>query len=144
VNAGDKAAYALKKRVQFHDTDLMGVVHHANYLKYFEEARVDWLRWAGLEATHFPHCDRLLAVVSSGVEHLSPCRFGEELEINLQVRLQRLKIEFQYVIYNRSTGKPAAKGFTLHVLVDGAFKPQRPERRFKEFVENQKWTETLP
>lgn len=135
--------YKYRKTVQFYDTDVMGVVHHANYLRYFEEARVDWLRQKGLEDTHFPKCDRLLAVTSSRVIHDSPCRFGDHLEISLQVRSQRLKIEFQYVIYNAASKDLVARGSTTHVLVDGDLKPRRPDRRFLEVLENQKWIETL-
>lgn len=135
--------YKYIKKVQFYETDLMGVVHHANYLKYFEEARVDWLRTMGLADTHYPLVDRLLAVTSSQVVYDSACRFGDELEISVEVRAQRLKIEFQYVIYNPSEKKQVARGYTSHVLVDKDLKPKRPEKRFLAVVETQKWTETL-
>lgn len=138
-----ESEYKYIKTVQFYDTDLMGVVHHSNYLRYFEEARVDWLRAMGLEDTHYPKSDRLLAVMSSQVVHDSPCRFGDRLEISLQVRAQRLKIEFQYVIYNAASGARVARGSTTHVLVDKELKPRRPDRRFLEVLEKQKWTETL-
>jgi len=129
--------------VQFHETDVMGVVHHVNYLKYFEEARVAWLTWSGMRETHFPFCDRMLAVLSSQVFHDGACRFGDHIEIRLQVRVLRLKIEFQYVITKTPSGETVARGSTLHVLVDNQLKPCRPERRFVEYVEKQKWIETL-
>lgn len=136
--------YIYKKMVQFYDTDLMGVVHHANYLKFFEEARVDWLRWSGLQEFHYPFCDRLLAVTSSEVYHGAPSRFGDLLEIKLEVRVQRLKIEFQYVIYSQHQPQPVAWGRTFHVMVDESLKPRRPEKRFIEALEKEVWTETWP
>jgi acyl-CoA thioester hydrolase len=136
-----------KKMVHFHETDVMGVVHHSNYLKFFEEARVDWLRFKGLKDTHFPFCDRMLAVTETQVIHDSASRFGDELEITLQVRAQRLKIEFQYVITNPKEMKLVARGRTFHVLVDKDLKPRRPEKRFlsalAEELEKQPWIETL-
>ncbi len=135
--------YRYVKKVQFYDTDLMGVVHHSNYLRYFEEARVDWLKWMGLEDTHFPKADRSLAVISSQVSHDSPCRFGDQVEIRLEVRAQRLKIEFQYVITRLGDERLIARGRTTHVLVDKDFKLKRPHEKFLKALENQKWTETL-
>ena len=85
----------------------------------------------------------MLAVLHSQVFHDGPSRFGDELEIRLQTRVLRLKIEFQYVIYKKPENQVIARGSTLHVLLDGDLKPCRPEKRFIDFVEKQKWIETL-
>ncbi len=67
-------------RVYYEDTDLQGVVYYANYFKYMERARTEWLRALGVEQ------DRLLAqerkyfvVVDTYAEFLKPARFNEEL-----------------------------------------------------------------
>ena len=48
TQGGAGATTTLRLRVRFCDTDLMGIVHHANYLAYFEAGRVEWLRRRGV------------------------------------------------------------------------------------------------
>ena len=48
---------AIRDRVRFVETDMMGVVHHANYLRYMERARSDMLRIAGIDALSYANLD---------------------------------------------------------------------------------------
>lgn len=81
-------------RVYYEDTDLGGVVYYANYLKFMERARTEWLRAAGIEQ------DRLLAehgalfvIVSCDVRYHAPARFNEMLEVNVNL-LERRSARF--------------------------------------------------
>lgn len=134
--------FKMQRQVQFHETDLMGVVHHANYVKFFEDARVQWMLHSGIGKYHHPSMDRYLAVLNTQVQHLMPARFLDSLEVSVQVRLQGLKIEFQYAIDDLKTGRSVAKGFTSHVMVDKDLKPKKLEKAFVQEMENWQWTET--
>lgn len=136
--------FAYEKHVQFYDTDCMGVVHHANYLRYFEEARVAWLRAVGLLEVHAPFSDLSFAVLSSGCEHVSACRFGDILKIRLQVRREGAKIRFQYAVYTAQDSRLIATGHTLHVALDGQFRVGRLPESVKKQLEKETWTETWP
>lgn len=138
------AHYSYSRRVAFCDTDAMGVVHHANYLRYFEEARVDWLRRHGLNETHYPNADVVMAVVKTGVNHYKPAYFDDLLNIQLQVRGEGLKIYFQYAIYRGSENELLAVGETLHVPVNGDLKPVRMQKAMVAQLESEKWIETWP
>lgn len=133
-------AFYYDRRVAFSDTDAMGVTHHANYLRYCEEARVAWMRARDLAETHWPRSERVLALLHYQVWHLRPCTFDDLLRVYLQVRRDGLKIQFQYAIYKG--GERICEAETLHVAVDTKLKPVRPLPQFLNVLEKEKWTET--
>lgn len=131
------------RRVAFSDTDAMGVVHHSHYLRYFEEARVAWLRVRGLDRLHYPQGPMCLAVIESACQHHAPARFEEELKIYLGGRQERLKIYLQYAIVRAvRPDQVVALGSTVLVPVDSNLKPLRPPTALVEQLEKEPWTET--
>lgn len=135
--------FSYTRRVAFCDTDAMGVVHHANYVRYCEEARVDWLRVRGLDDLHFPKSDMCLAVLESEVRHLGPARFEEQLKIYMQGRQARLKIHLQYAIVRADDeDRVIALARTVLVPVSSALKAIRPPARLAEQLKREPWTET--
>ena len=69
-------------RVYFEDTDSGGVVYHANYLKFMERARTEWLRNFGLNQTKLKQEDKIMFVVRKiDIQYKIPARFNDELII---------------------------------------------------------------
>ena len=132
------------RRVAFSDTDAMGVVHHANYLRFCEEARVAWMRENGLSVVHYPQTEDVLAVLHYQVWHLKPATFEDQIKVSLQVRRQGLKIHFQYAIYKLKGDEEIriAEAETLHIPVDGNLKPVRPAQAMLKQLEKEQWIET--
>lgn len=128
------------RRVAFSDTDAMGVTHHANYMRYCEEARVAWMRARKLEDSHYPRADVVWAVLHFQIWHKKPSRFDDEIQVYLQVRRQGLKIQFQYAMYIGDTRICEAE--TLHIAVDSELRPLRPIEAYLKVLEKEKWTET--
>lgn len=133
-------SFAYERRVAFSDTDAMGVVHHANYLRFCEEARVAWMRERGLSATHYPHNDKVLAVLHYQVWHLKAATFEDAIQVRLQVRRQGLKIHFQYDLFKGD--ERIAQAETLHIPVDRELRPVRPDTQLLTQLEKEPWTET--
>ena len=70
-------------RVYYEDTDSGGVVYYANYLRYFERARTEWLRALGFEQPELAQAQQVVFVVRSiAVEYLLPARFNDALNIS--------------------------------------------------------------
>lgn len=83
-------------RVYYEDTDAGGVVFYANYLKFFERARTEWLREMGFEATSMAtELGGLFVVRAVDVEYLSPARLDDPLRIETTVAtLGGSRVEF--------------------------------------------------
>ena len=78
----ERVKFEWSARVYFEDTDSGGVVYHANYLKFMERARTEWLRTLGLDQTKLKQEDKLMFVVRKiDIQYKIPARFNDELLI---------------------------------------------------------------
>jgi acyl-CoA thioester hydrolase len=85
--------------VRFCETDLMGIVHHANYLVYFEAGRVHWLRRRGVRYEEWARRGIHLPVVESRARYRKAARFDETLTVTSTCfHVTRVTARFGYVI----------------------------------------------
>jgi acyl-CoA thioester hydrolase len=74
-------------RVYWEDTDAGGIVYYANYLKFMERARTEWLRAIGLEQGPLQHEQKLIfVIVDTQVEYKRPARYGDALIVTAHIR----------------------------------------------------------
>lgn len=100
-------------RVYYEDTDAGGVVYHAQYLKYMERARTEWLRHAGLEQDELlAEHGIVFAVTHVDLHYRRAARFNEALEVSVAARRTgRARIAFAQVITRASNpAEPLAEG----------------------------------
>ena len=82
----DDAPFSWPVRVYWEDTDAGGVVFYANYLKFFERARTEWLRGLGQSQQALREQTGAIFIVShTQVRHLAPARLDDELRITVQL-----------------------------------------------------------
>lgn len=129
-----------KHRVQYYETDEMGIVHHSNYLRFCEEARVEWAHGLGLLDYQKKGSAAMFAVYETRVRHLKPALFGDMIEIEVQSRPQGVRIFLQYRL--RARGEILAVAETVHVPMDENLKIMRLPRAMTQILEKQLWTET--
>ncbi|MEO5572874.1 MAG: tol-pal system-associated acyl-CoA thioesterase [Gammaproteobacteria bacterium] len=88
-------------RVYYEDTDAGGVVYHANYLKFMERARTEWLRYAGFEQNDLAREGILFVVRSAAVDFLKPGRFNQQLTVSVTIlKHSRTTLTFEQTIMN--------------------------------------------
>ena len=96
-SAATRPPYTWTIRVYYEDTDTGGIVYYANYLKFFERARTEWLRSAGFEQSRM--ADELglqFVVVQIQCDYLRSARLDDVLDIDVRViRLARVSVEFE-------------------------------------------------
>ncbi|HHH48414.1 MAG TPA: tol-pal system-associated acyl-CoA thioesterase [Gammaproteobacteria bacterium] len=119
-------------RVYYEDTDNGGVVYHANYLKFMERARTEWLRARGIEQdTLLETHGVIFAVASAQVDFLKPGRFNQQLQVSVwpaQARRASVVIE-QEVCQVAEDGKESGvlcRGSVKIVCVDAVTLRPRP------------------
>ena len=118
-------------RVYWEDTDAGGVVFYANYLKFFERARTEWLRSLGFEQQRMrDDTGAMFIVAATSVRYLRPARLDDLLDVTVTVRnagLASMSIDQQ--IWRGSTaggGELLAEGTVRIGCVErGTFKPRR-------------------
>jgi acyl-CoA thioester hydrolase len=89
IHSAPRAAaspYRTTLRVYWEDTDAGGVVFYANYLKYFERARTEWLRALGIEQQRLKDQERLLFVVGAAeLRYHAPARLDDVLDVDVRL-----------------------------------------------------------
>lgn len=115
-------------RVYYEDTDAGGVVFYANYLKFFERARTEWLRAAGINQSALIETDQAMFVVrNTAVDYHAPAKLDDELKISVVVeRLGRASVHFMQEAWRMGQTGPQlmATGRIKVACVDAAtFRP---------------------
>ena len=79
----------------------MGFVHHSNYLRYFEIARLEWLRKLGFSYKAMEENKFFLPVASASVQYKKPCYFDDLLQVGITITtIPKASLDFDYTIYN--------------------------------------------
>lgn len=88
--------FSWRVRVYYEDTDAGGVVFYANYLKFFERARSEWLRAAGVQQQELMQTDAVMFVVTgAAVDYHAPAQLDDELMVTVTVeKLGRASVQF--------------------------------------------------
>lgn len=108
-----------KRRVNFYDTDLMSVVHHANYIRWFEIGRVEFMRAAGISLIEMMEDGFVFPITEVRCKYLSPSRFDDEIIIEVKPEvLTKAKMEFSYRILRADDGELLVTGFTQNVFTN--------------------------
>ena len=111
------------KKIYYHDTDCAGVVYYANYLKYFEEARTEFLCEHGWDLKKLSSQGILFAVKNVEIDYKVPAGYGDTLEIFTEIlKVKRASLVFLQQIKKKDTVLAMAK--TTLVCVDCDFSPR--------------------
>lgn len=110
---------ATELRVIYGDTDQMGVVYYANYLRFFEAGRNEFIRAKGLRYRDFEAGHQLmLPVTEASVRYLQPARYDDLLRVETSLEeLRRVSATFAYRLV-REDGQLLVTGRTVHACID--------------------------
>ena len=110
--------FSFERRMQFYETDAMGIIHHANYLRLFEEARLEFLNQVYgqtdqglLDKINYP-------LVRTEIDYKSSLRFNDLVKVKTQVSCKGARLIFDYSLWTKSVDKACAFGKTVHVAFD--------------------------
>ncbi len=120
-------------RVYTEETDLTGIVYHANYLSFLERARTEIIRKADLSLTTLAEYDCYFVINDAHIRYLHPARLDDLLTITSRIETRKsCSVVFEQMIHNQEN-KLLCIGYIKVVCVDKALKPKRlPTELFKE------------
>ncbi|HKW40237.1 MAG TPA: thioesterase family protein [Gemmatimonadales bacterium] len=112
---------SLTVRVNYSETDQMGVVYHANYLIWFDRARTELMRDTGLSYKELEQQGVYLAVAEVSVRYRAPARYDDLVQVRCWVReLASRRVTFGYAVDRAATGELLATGQTALVSLTHA------------------------
>lgn len=126
-------------RVYYEDTDTAGVVYYANYLRFMERARTEWLRELGFEQDVLMRDeDALFAVRRVEIDYLKPARFNDRLEVTARITgVGRASIAFEQEVRRAEEDQALLSRGTVTIacLSVGDLKPKRIPQNLREAIE---------
>ena len=126
AEAGNGETFRFPLRVYYEDTDAAGVVYYANYLRFIERARTEWLGSLGVDLAEFERTQGLVFVVSRmEIDYLSPARLGDRVEATLTlVELGRVRMVAEQDV-RRGAAALARARVTIACIDRATFRPAR-------------------
>lgn len=125
----DDQAFTLPIRVYYEDTDAQGVVYYANYFRFMERARTEWLRSLGVDMVALQENERRIFVVAEvAAKFHAPARLCDDLVVTAQLQnLTRVSFDIEQKIFRNSTdGELLISGLVKAAYLDAD--TMRPKR----------------
>lgn len=123
-----------KRKPFYYETDKMGIIHHSNYIRWFEEARVDMLEFVGYPFERIEKYGIIVPVLSVSSTYKDMVRFGDEVLVKPTIsNYTGTRLDFKYQIINVETGVTTTVGTSEHCFMSSEsnrlvhLKRQNPE-----------------
>ena len=146
-----KAWHQQNMRVQYKETDQMGIVHHGNYVIWFEVGRTEWMRHYGMAYDVMEESGLLLPVIDVNINYKKSAKFDDCFAVFTSIaNFSPVRLEFQYEARKISEedfkhgggcgtaepfGELLAKGSTKHMWVNQEWKPVRMNKAAPDIYE---------
>lgn len=137
--------FTYRRKAHYHETDQMGFIHHSNFVKWMEEARIAFMDEMGMSYKTVEEHGVVSPVTGINVEYKRSVRFDDEIEINVSVKkYSGVKLEIGYSMYNLTRDELSAEASSFHCFIkDGrviSLKRDMPEldQKIREYAEKDK------
>lgn len=126
--------YSYKHKVQYYETDQMGIVHHSNYIRWFEEARIDFTEKMGMGYHEMEAAGILSPVLSVESSYLRMVYFGDTVTIHTSIKeYNGIKLTVGYEVISDKTSMVHCRGTSKHCFINKEGKPLSLKRECPEF-----------
>lgn len=120
------------REVFYYETDQMAIVHHSNYARWLEEARVDMLSQVGLPYDKMEQEGILVPVLGLNVQYRLAFRYGDRFDVKVKIdKYNGIKLQLSYEIYD-DKGQLHATAQTEHCFVTSDMKPLSLKRSYPD------------
>lgn len=118
---------------QYYETDQMGIIHHSNYIRWMEEARLDFMSQCGVPYKELEDMGIIIPVLSVFCQYRSMVHFDDCVEIRVKVvRYSGVKMELEYAFTNTKTGELTTTGTSAHCFLNREYRPMSLKKQFPE------------
>ena len=123
-------------KVKYYETDKMGITHHSNYIRWMEEARIDFLDQIGYGYAQLEKDGIISPVIGVECDYKMSTTFDDEVEINVEIEeFKGVKLVIKYTIIKSETHELILVGKTKHCFLNKENKPIILKKVFPDFDE---------
>lgn len=110
--------FTYTRKAQYYETDKMGIIHHSNYVKWMEEARIAYMESLGYGFDKVESLGVLSPVAGISVSYKNPVRFNDTVQISISLtRYSGVIQEVAYTFTNATTGELSATATSKHCYI---------------------------
>lgn len=129
--------HTYRRKVHYYETDRMQVVHHSNYIRWMEEARIEALDALGVSYVEMEAKGIISPVLSVECHYRSMSRFGETIRVETKLtEVTRVSYRLSYRIYDEATGELRADGTSSHCFINEKGRPISLAKKEPELYES--------
>lgn len=122
--------------INYYETDQMQVVHHSNYARYLEEARLHLMDQLGLPYNKLEEMGIIIPVLELHDYYIKSITYGDVIEIRpVVVKLTSVRFTLEYEIYRSGSDELLHRAETSHAFLDADFKPMNLKKAYPEVFE---------
>ncbi len=126
--------FAFERKINYYETDKMGVVHHSNYIRYMEETRSSWLENIEMPFSLLEENNITIPVLEVNCTYKYHVTFGDTIIIKPFIKeYSGVRMTVGYEMINKETGKVVLTGETKHCFTDKTLKPINLKKYNPEF-----------
>lgn len=126
--------FIFNRKINYYETDRMGVVHHSNYIRFLEEARCAMLDAYGMPYSSFEEHGIMIPVLGVSCQYKQHVTFDDVIEIKIFIKSYNgVRLNVQYEITNKKTNAIIFLGETKHCFTDMNIKPINLKKYLPEF-----------
>ena len=131
-----KSKNVYERKINYYETDRMGIVHHSNYIRFMEEARCDWLESVDMPFAAMEEVGVTIPTIAVNCEYKHHVSFGDTILIEMYTtEYTGVRMTVKYAITHKLTGKIVATGETKHCFTNKELKPINLKKYAPQFSE---------
>lgn len=128
--------FIYERRINYYETDRMGIVHHSNYIRFLEEARCKMLDEASMPYSSFEENGIMIPVLGVNCSFKRHVTFNDIILIKPYVKeFNGVRLTMGYTVTDKNTGNLVLTAETKHCFTDTSLKPVRLQNKIHEFYE---------
>ena len=125
-----------ERRAQYYETDQMGIIHHSNYIRWFEEARLHFMDEIGLSYAKIEEMGILIPVLSVDCQYKTMVHYNDIVDIYTRIiKFNGVKMTIAYRVVDHVTGEIRCTGETSHAFLNREYRLVRLKRDYPDLYE---------
>ena len=128
--------YIYERKINYYETDRMGIVHHSNYIRFLEEARCAFLESLNMPYSMLEDLGIMIPVLGVQCDFKHHVTFNDIILINVSIKsFNGVRLVMQYSVTEKKSGNIVLKGETKHCFTNNNLKPINMKKNFENIYE---------
>ena len=126
--------YFYEHQAQYYETDQMGIIHHSNYIRWMESARIGWMQQLGIDYREMEQKGIISPVLEVSCQYKSMVHFGDIVVIEPRIeKYNGVRLELSYRMTDKETGELRTIGSSKHCFLNEDGKPVSLKKECQEY-----------